>query len=395
VGASTDHRLAVAVMRRGAAAYFALPADEHRLEAFLAERLERSRRTPGRRALREFQSRAYGFDTIIGEDEGLKAALDRAAKVIPRGKATILITGETGTGKDVLARAIHHAGPRRESSFVALNCSAIPANLMESELFGHERGAFTGASYAKPGLLEAANGGTLFLDEVATLELDLQTKLLRVLETRVVRRVGGLKSVEVDFRVIAATNQDLAECVREGRFRRDLFYRLAVFPIHLPPLRDRGIDTLLIARRFLSDLAKSYGVPEPELTYEAESALARHRWPGNVRELRNVIERGLLMSDGDAIGVEDLSLRDDLGEPRATPTQRATGPIPFPASLREVERAAARAMVDLCEGNKSEAARRLGITRSRLYGLLDRADRQTSRAAALTDPVGDAQRGPN
>jgi DNA-binding NtrC family response regulator len=384
VGSHADHRLAVAVMRRGAAGYFALPVDEHRLEAFVAEQIARRGRTDERRALDDFRSKSYGFDAIIGEDEGLKAALDRAAKVIPSRNATVLITGETGTGKDVLARAIHYAGPRRESPFVPLNCSAIPADLMESELFGHERGAFTGAGSSKPGLLEVADGGTLFLDEVATLELDLQAKLLRALETHVVRRVGGLKSIQVDFRVIAATNQDLAECVRQGGFRRDLYYRLAVILIHLPPLRERGTDALLIARHFLTELSKSYGVSRPELTRAAEGALARHHWPGNVRELRNVIERGLLMSDGQVIEAEDLSLLDDPGQSHAEPAVRAKSPIPFPSSLREMEEAAARAMIELCNGNKSRAARRLGITRSRLYSLLQRAETKESKSEALT-----------
>jgi DNA-binding NtrC family response regulator len=375
VGAETDHRLAVELMRRGAGAYYALPGDLERLEEELASRAERL--TPEvekeEDALEAFQRHSYDFSAIMGDDATLKDALDRAARVIPGGKATVLISGETGTGKELLAQAIHYNGPRAGQPFVAVNCSAIPANLLESELFGHEKGAFTDARAAKPGLFEVADGGTLFLDEVAILPLELQSKLLRILETMEVRRVGGVRELKVDVRILAAANVGLPEQVGKGEFREDLYYRLAVVPIHLPPLRERGDDALLLARHFLPRLAEEYGIDTPELSREAELTLRRHPWPGNVRELRNAVERALLLSGGGAIRPEHLALEESAaGITAGGSTGRGSGAaaIPFPATLHDIERAAARAAVERCDGNKSEAARLLGTTRTRLYRLL-------------------------
>ncbi|MFQ5747172.1 MAG: sigma-54 dependent transcriptional regulator [Gemmatimonadota bacterium] len=372
VGAATDHRIAVELMRRGAMAYFALPGDLDRLETELRERAAAAQPPAEGEALGEYHRRAYDFSALVGEDEALQAALDRAARVIPGGKATVLITGETGTGKELLAQAIHYNGPRASEPFVAVNCSAIPPNLLESELFGHEKGAFTDARAAKPGLFEVADGGTLFFDEVATLPLDLQGKLLRVLETREVRRVGGVRDTRVDVRVLAAANVDLARQVREGAFREDLYYRLAVVPIHLPPLRERGGDLLVLARHFLATLAREYGMDPPELRKDAVVAILRHSWPGNVRELRNAMERALLLSGGLPAGPEHLALDDAPAAASVSAPAGAgsAGGLPFPASLKQIEEAAARAAVARCDGNKSEAARVLGITRTRLYRLL-------------------------
>ena len=289
--------------------------------------------------------------------------------MIPGGRATVMITGETGTGKELLAQAIHYNGPRSRQPFVPVNCSAIPANLLESELFGHEKGAFTDARAAKPGLFEVADGGTLFLDEVATLPLELQGKLLRVLETMEVRRVGGVRDTKVDVRILAAANVDLAEEVRERRFREDLFYRLAVVTIRLPALRERGDDPVLLARHFLVQLGEQYGLEGVELAAEGVAAIRRHQWPGNVRELRNAVERALLLGGGRPVGPDELSLHESPAGP-AAPGHETDGPLPFPATLGEIEKAAARAAVERCDGNKSEAARLLGTTRTRLYRLL-------------------------
>jgi DNA-binding NtrC family response regulator len=248
-----------------------------------------------------------------------------------------------------------------------VNCAAIPEHLLESELFGHEKGAFTGATAAKPGLFELADGGTLFLDEIGHLALPLQGKLLRALQEREVRRVGGARAVPVDVRVIAATHVDLAAAAKRGEFREDLYWRLAVVPVELPPLRQRRGDTLLLARHFLARFAAEYGRETMRLGAGAEQAIAARDWPGNVRELRNAIERAVLLSAGDALDPEHF----DAGP--ATPSQADAGALPFPATLDSIEQAAARAMVAYCGGNKSEAARRLAISRTRLLRLLDGA----------------------
>jgi len=367
IGAEPDHRLAVELMARGAAGYFALPGDLERLEAELGRRLQAIGRSPSAATGPVSRAGAFDFRPILGEDPSLGETLEQAARVIPGGRATVLITGETGTGKELLAQAIHRNGPRGGQPFVAVNCSAIPANLLESELFGHEKGAFTDARASKPGLFEAAEGGTLFLDEVSTLPLELQGKLLRVLETREVRRVGGVRSNVVDVRILAAANVNLLSEVREGRFREDLYYRLAVVTLKLPALRERGDDPLLLARHFLSRLSEEYGLPQASLTPEAVAAIRRHTWPGNIRELRNAIERALLMSDGPEVGPEALALDETPG----TAPPAVGGPLPFPATLEEIEVAAARAALELSDGNKSAAARLLGTTRTRLYRLLE------------------------
>jgi transcriptional regulator with PAS, ATPase and Fis domain len=251
---------------------------------------------------------------------------------------------------------------------VELNCSAIPLNLLESELFGPERGAFTDARHAKPGLMEVADGGTLFLDEIGELPCELQGKLLKVIEDKRVRRVGGTRSQEVDVRIIAATNRDLTAEVREGTFREDLYYRLSVIPLHLPPLRERGDDILLLADHFMSALAREYGLPRPDLSRAVRDRLLTHPWPGNVRELRNAIERALVLSGGESLRPEDLFI-----ESAPAPVARGGEDVlPFPAPMEAIELAAIRAMLKRTEGNKSAAARRLGISRSRLHRALQR-----------------------
>jgi DNA-binding NtrC family response regulator len=301
---------------------------------------------------------------MIGGSDALRMALVRASRVIPHGGVTVLIAGETGTGKELLARAIHYDGPRREAPFVDVNCAAIPEQLLESELFGHEKGAFTDAAAAKPGLFEVAHGGTLFLDEVGHLPLGLQGKLLRALEERTIRRVGGTRSIAVDVRIIAASHVDLVQAVKRREFREDLYYRLNVVQLELPPLRQRRDDILPLARHFLAKFAAEYAVAVPTLTPGAERALQSAPWPGNIRELRNTMERALLLGNGRELDADDVSPPAALHSPEE-------GVLPFPATLSEVIGAAAREMVALCGGNKSDAARRLGISRSRLQRLLE------------------------
>jgi two-component system response regulator HydG len=369
VGARADHRLAVALVRAGAADYFALPGD---VEALRAEVADRARRKQAREAggrLAAAEKHHFDFSRIIGRSPQLRAALDRAARIIPRDRATILVTGETGTGKELLAQAIHYNGPRGPQPFVELNCAAVPAGLLETELFGHERGAFTDARTAKPGLFEAADGGTLFLDEIGDLPLPLQGKILKALEEKQVRRVGAVRGREVDMRIIAATHVDLAQAVRKGEFREDLYYRLSVIPIHLPPLRERGDDVVLVAEHFLRTLAEQYAMDPPVLTPEVRRALLTHTWPGNVRELRNSVERALLLGD-ERLDPADLFPAAAGGDG----AMGGGGAIPFPATLAEIERSAAFAMMERMEGNKSAAAEALGISRSRLYRLLEGTD---------------------
>jgi DNA-binding NtrC family response regulator len=367
VGADADHRLAVSAMRAGAQEYFALPGDLEALRSWLADAARRAAERGDGHAFASREGTKYSFDGILGDSDALRAALARASKVIPHGGVTVLLTGETGTGKELFARAIHYNGPRKKQPFVDVNCTAIPDNLLESELFGHEPGAFTDAKTAKPGLFELANGGTLFLDEIGHLPMALQGKLLRVLEERVLRRVGGTKSIAFDVRVVAATHVDLQAAVSRGEFREDLWYRLNVMPIELPPLRDRQEDVLVLARAFVQKYAAQYGVqPVPVLSPATERALLDRRWLGNVRELRNVIERALLLADGPRLDVQDLA-----AEGATVAAGGASGELPWPSSLAQLARAAAMAMLQRCGGNKSEAARRLGISRPRLQRLLD------------------------
>jgi|SRR5438552_2541446 len=363
VGAATGHRLAAQAVAAGATDYFALPDDRDALRAVVAAAVARRRATLARIALARLEGQAHAFREMVGESPALRATLERAARVLPHADATVLITGETGTGKELLARAVHYGGPRAAAPFIELNCAAIPAQLLESELFGHERGAFTDAKTAKPGLFEAADGGTLLLDEINRLAPELQAKLLRALEEKTIRRLGATQSRKVDVRIIAATNAELVSEVRDGRFREDLFYRLNVISLHLPALRERGEDVLLLAGAFLTRFSTQYGLPQPPLTPEARRALLAHAWPGNVRELRNAVERALLLSPPGAL---------DLGElaPAETPVARS-GDLPFPARLDDIVRAAARAMLETTGGNRSDAARRLGISRSRLQRLLE------------------------
>jgi len=364
VGASHAHRLAAQAVAAGAADYFALPDDRGALRDVIEAALAKRRAALARGTHAQLEARAHAFRDIIGDSPALKAALERAARVLPHSDATVLIVGDTGTGKELLARALHYGGPRARGPFVELNCAALPVQLLESELFGHERGAFTDAKTAKPGLFEAAEGGTLLLDEINQLAPELQAKLLRALEQKATRRLGSTTTRQFDVRIIAATNADLEQDVRAGRFRQDLYYRLDVVNLSLPPLRDRGEDVIQLANAFLERFSKQYGVSRPVLDADQRRALLMHAWPGNVRELRNTIERALLLSPAGTL---------DLGELRsgaAAPSPAGPGPLPFPAALHDIIVAAARAMVEVTGGNRSEAARRLGISRSRLQRLL-------------------------
>ena len=364
VGATASHRFAIEALRRGATDYFALPEDADLLRRTLAARVESARP----RAERAAPDPGDPFAELAGESSALRETLRRADRVRGHGDVTVLLGGETGTGKELLARALHNGGARRAGPFVAVNCAAIPAQLLESELFGHEKGAFTDAHRAKRGLFEEAHGGTLFLDEIGHLPMPLQGKLLRALDERRVRPVGATQDRAVDVRIIAATHVDLRNAVAQGEFREDLFYRLNVVHLVLPPLRDRGNDVVLLAERFVTQLAARYAVPAPRVTAAIRTALLAHRWPGNVRELRHAIERALLLSPPGTLQPDELT----PAAPVTAVSAPAQGGLPFPAPLDEVLFHAAQAAVDLNDGNKSAAARLLGISRARLQRLLER-----------------------
>ncbi len=363
VGAAPDHRLAVGALTRGARDYFALPADLGVFGRTLERLGHDGAVSVAQESFAKAEQDSLGFGAMIGTSAALTATLIHARRVAAIRDVTVLIGGETGTGKELLARAIHYHSPRAKAPFVEINCAAIPANLIESELFGHERGAFTGAVAAKPGLFEMADGGTVFLDEIGHLPLELQPKLLRALESREIRRVGGQATKRVDVRVIGATHVDLAAAVSTGTFREDLYYRLNVVQLILPPLRDRGEDVSLLAEFFGSRLAAQHGLPTPTLTPEVRAALKAHPWAGNIRELRNAIERALVLSPPGRL---------DIGQLLVTgPARETTGPLPFPAPLGTIIRAAVLETLARVDGNKSEAARRLGVSRPRLQRILE------------------------
>jgi transcriptional regulator with PAS, ATPase and Fis domain len=301
-----------------------------------------------------------GEGPIVGRADIWQRVLTRAQRVAST-DTTVLLQGESGTGKEVVARFIHAASPRKNGPFVGINCAALPETLFESELFGFERGAFTGAQLTKPGHMELANAGVLFLDEITELSLTAQVKLLRVLQEREFTRLGGTRPIKLNVRVIAATNQDVRSAVAQGRFRDDLYYRINVFDISLPALRERGRDVLLLAHHFMKELALMHCRPDPQLTVGASEALLSYHWPGNVRELRNVLERALVECDGPSIDAEHLSLtvREDM------PSLRST-------DLRVLEQQAITQALREVAGNKARAAQKLGISRTQLYSRLNK-----------------------
>ena len=292
---------------------------------------------------------------IAGESPEWRDVLRKAAQVA-KTDTTVLVTGESGTGKEVVARFIHASSARKSGPFVALNCAALPEQLLESELFGYERGAFTSAHQAKPGQLELASGGVLFLDEVSEMSLSAQAKLLRVLQEREFQRLGGIRMVKANIRVIAATNRDLRKAVERGGFREDLFYRLDVFDIVIAPLRDRSVDIVPLTDTLLREIGRSFGGPAAELTQAARVALLRYHWPGNVRELRNVLERAAILCEGGLIDMNHLSLQSGAKSLRDDTTD-----------LSVVERTTIAKVLNDCRFNKTKAARRLGLSRTQLH----------------------------
>jgi two-component system nitrogen regulation response regulator NtrX len=313
------------------------------------------------RALRARVDRRH---VIVGDSEAMGRLREQVAMAAPT-NGRVLVSGENGTGKELVARQVHALSHRRAGPFVEVNCAAIPEELIESELFGHAKGAFTGAVSDRRGKFEIASGGTLFLDEIGDMSLKTQAKVLRALQEQVIEPVGGQTSVRVDVRVIAATNKDLADEIRQGRFREDLFFRLNVIPIHVPPLRERGDDVIRLAQHFVAEFAREYGRRPKALSAEALNVLRAYRWPGNVRELRNVIERLMIMVPGEVIGPADLSFLDVSTSPR--PATDATTVEPLFSARDAWERAYILNALAAFDGNISRTADALGLERSNLY----------------------------
>ena len=386
VTAYGDVSQAVAAMKAGAIDYVKKPVDLDEL-LVTVEKVMRAANLKSRLDYsRTRESRSGGDPDLLGETalvHEVRRQIETIAGVGGESPPTVLIQGETGTGKDLAARLLHRLGPRAARPFVHVDCTALPKDMMEAELFGHVRGAFTSAHASRAGLIEAAENGTVFLDEVGELPMELQSKLLNVLERRRLRRVGSTREVPVHARFLAATNRDLPQVVHHGGFRDDLYFRLNVLTITMPPLRRCRADVPLLARHFLKATARSYGRPAPELRPDAVRALETYSWPGNVRELKNVIERALLLADDRGVGAASLDLvAPDAAEPRERP---ARAPAPAPAqTLTEAERQMIEEALRAAGGNTSEAARRLGVTRMTLryrlekYGLraADFADRE-------------------
>lgn len=364
---------AVAAMKEGALDFLTKPFDTEHLLTLV------KRATQHQRLLQEnlFLRQELGKKVeIVGQGPAIKKVLAMVQKVAPS-KATVLLTGESGTGKELFARAIHHLSPRRDQAFIAINCAAIPDTLLESELFGHEKGAFTGAVAQKQGKFELADGGTIFLDEVGELSQGVQAKLLRVLQDSSFERVGGTKLVRVDARVISSTNANLQQVMEEKKFREDLFYRLNVFPVHIPPLRERPEDIGLITQFFLSRLAPELGKSSVKISEEALKLLESYSWPGNVRELENVLERAAILCSNDSIQAQDLEIdlqRKPLASPSAPPKEQTLHAATAEAAER-IERTLILTTLDKTKGNKSKAARILGVsymtllTKIKKYGL--------------------------
>ncbi|MEO6119188.1 MAG: sigma-54 dependent transcriptional regulator [Terriglobales bacterium] len=367
---------AVAAMREGAYDFIQKPIDLAHLKHLLSRAIERQHLLRENLVLKEDYARTLGFPRIIGDDLAMRTVAREMQRIAPTDSAVLLL-GESGTGKELFARAIHQLSPRAAKPLVSINCAAIPDSLIENELFGHERGAFTGADSRRPGKFELAHGGTIFLDEIGEVPLEAQAKLLRVLEEKTVERLGGTSPIKTDVRIIAATNKDLEQAMQAKQFRSDLFYRLNVFPIRIPALRERGEDVLTLAQHFLERFRKERNRPGLTLGADAIAALKNHSWPGNVRELQNVMERACILNDGE-LRAADLGLAANV---RATVTGAAVKPsTSLDGSLAEVsaravesvERAKIEATLRECKWIKAEAAERLGISYKTLLAKIQR-----------------------
>ncbi len=377
-------QVAVDAIRMGAHDYVGKPVVLAELKLLLDRALDAVRQEKTLSFYRSNQARGSGVEALLGESQPIRRLKDTIYQIIETESRiadgelpTVLITGETGTGKELVARALHFDGLRREGPFVEVNCASIPYTLMETELFGHERGAFSDAKERKMGLVEAAEGGTLFLDEIGEVDFSMQAKLLKLLEERMVRRIGSVRERKVNVRIVAATNQDLEKMVREGRFRADLYFRLRIITLHMPPLRERDRDVLLLARYFLAFHGRRYGKQDLEFGREAEAMLLKHTWPGNVRELRNTLDQTALLARERVIVAESLAIyvapqNQERRASDATGGFAAMAPQIQGAKLTDVEREMVMQTLEKTDWNVSKAARMLGLSRDMLRTRMEK-----------------------
>ncbi|HEX3281051.1 MAG TPA: sigma-54 dependent transcriptional regulator [Pyrinomonadaceae bacterium] len=379
----------IAALRGGAYDFIGKPINLEELQVAIRNGIEAGRLRKEISLFRRERLQQFSFDQIVGQSPAMREMLELAHKVAESEVSSVLLQGESGTGKDLVAKAIHYHSTRANSPFIAINCAALPGTLIESELFGYEKGAFTDAKARKEGLFEQAEGGTLFLDEIGELELSLQAKLLRVLEEGSFRRVGGLKDLPLDVRVIAASNRDLRTEGEAGRFRSDLFYRLSVIQIDIPPLRERGDDVRLLAEHYLASFKERLRKNIDSISDEALETFSNYEWPGNVRELRNVIERAMILEDSDEISSRYLP-RNLTGDFHPVAGSSADGMQqgnhfrlpPKGVSLDEVEMSLVRQAIERSEGNQTKAAELLGISRDQLRYRLKKLEELQARAKA-------------
>ena len=352
---------AVKAMRMGAYDYINKPFNLDELSIIIKKALETKELRKEVAHLRSAQTRKYGIENIIGSSRHMHQVLEMVRKVAKSDASTVLIQGESGTGKELIARAIHYESSRADKPFMAINCAAMPETLLESELMGHEKGAFTDAKVQKKGLFEIADGGTLFLDEICDMDVGMQAKLLRVLEERTFRRIGGTKEIPVDVRIVSATNQELLKKIEEKSFRNDLYYRLQVIPIYLPPLRERSEDIMILVEFFINHYNREFGKTVKGVSKMARKFLEEYDWPGNVRELRNIIERAIILESEETLMLEHLP-----GELVSRTGEAASGPMnlripPEGIDIEDVERELIRQSLEIAEGNQSKAAKKLNL----------------------------------
>jgi len=396
ITAHGDVESAVEAMKLGAFDYIGKPLNIDQLLISIRKAMDSQRLWMEISHWRRQHHKQYDLDLVVGESERMRRMFAIAEQVARSNTTSVLVEGESGTGKELIAHVIHNLSPRKDQAFLDLNCASLPEELLESELFGHERGAFTDAKAMKKGLLELADGGTLFLDEVGEMPLAIQAKLLRVLERMTFKRVGGTKDIRVDVRIVSATNRDLQAAVSASLFRDDLYYRLKVVPIEIPPLRDRGDDILLLAKHFMHEFNRAFGKSFSALSPETEGALLRYPWPGNVRELRNTIERAILLEDGECLEPEHLalspcnapertSLVSDLD--RVLSGQFPTDGLDFEDLLREVEKQIILRASDATGWNQTRTSLLLGMNRDKLRYRMKLYDLTRDHSGATHDPA--------